>query len=59
MNKSRREEIKQKVLNYYREKANQNWDMGLADYLSYLGLSIDEVNYGVVIARKFLDRVQH
>lgn len=56
--KRRRKQIKQFVLNYYREKANRNWDKGLSDYLSDLGLSINEVDYGVVIARKFLDRVQ-
>lgn len=58
INKRRRKEIKQKVLNYYREKANQNWDMGLADYLSCSGLSVAEVDYGCIIARKFIDRVQ-
>ena len=46
------------TLNYYRERGNQDWDIGLADYLNYLGLSISEIDYGCVIARKFIDRVQ-
>lgn len=59
MTKRRRKIIKQKVLNYYREKANsKSWDMGLVDYLSYFGLSSNEVDYGCFIAKKFIDRVQ-
>lgn len=59
MTKRRRKMIKQKVLNYYREKANsKSWDMGLADYLSHFGLSSNEVDYGCFIAKKFIDRVQ-